>query len=131
MALGDLQPLLDNYRQTIAGPLRGRIEQRLQQAAPVGETGNTKRNTRVRLVANNRNEIRLAAEVNVDYAQFPEEGTRAHTIVPRRAQALSFYWPKLGRRVFLARVNHPGNPARPWFHPTLARFAEFIREVAA
>lgn len=129
MATGDLQRALDDYRRLIAPRVRGRVEQRLRDAAPVGETGNTKRNTKVRIANNNRREIRLVAEVNVPYAEFPEKGTRPHVIVPRRAGVLSFFWPKLGRRVFFARVNHPGNPARPWFEPTLARWAEIIREV--
>lgn len=130
MATGDLQRTLDDYRRTIAAPLRARIEQQLQQAAPV-KTGNTKRNTRVSIATNNRNEIRYVAEVKVAYAEYPEHGTRPHVIVARPGKVLSFHWPKLGRRVFFAKVNHPGNPARPWFYPTLARFAEFIREVAA
>ena len=125
---GELQQALDDYRKVLAPRLRGRMEQRLQQAAPVGATGNTKRNTKVRLVANNRKEIRMEATVNVPYAKFPEEGTRPHVI--RGNPTLSFYWPKMGKRVFFAKVNHPGNPARPWFRPTLERWAEIVREVA-
>ncbi len=50
-----------------------------------------------------------------NYAPFIEYGTRSYRttgptpIVARRARFLRFYWPKVGRVVFLKRVMHPGN----------------------
>jgi hypothetical protein len=46
------------------------------------------------------------------YAGFMEKGTRPHPIRPKRAGGfLVFFWPKVGRTVFLRSVNHPGTPA--------------------
>lgn len=41
-------------------------------------------------------------------------GARPHVIRARNAPALSFYWPKVGRRVFFKSVNHPGQKAQPF-----------------
>lgn len=44
------------------------------------------------------------------YAVFPHSGTRPHPIVPRRLNGrLVFFWAKVGRRVSLEMVNHPGS----------------------
>lgn len=46
---------------------------------------------------------------SLDYARFMEEGTRAHAIRPRtRGGLLVFFWPKVGRVVYLKSVRHPG-----------------------
>lgn len=44
-------------------------------------------------------------------ARLHHEGTKPHEIVPRNGRFLVFYWPKIGRVVFLKRVNHPGTKA--------------------
>lgn len=51
------------------------------------------------------------------------EGARPHVIRARNAAALSFYWPKVGRRVFFARVNHPGNRPNPFLRNAAHRVA--------
>lgn len=57
---------------------------------------------------------------NAKYASAVHNGTSAHTITPRRRQALRF---TVGGTVVYARsVRHPGNPARPW----LARAAQQV-----
>jgi hypothetical protein len=41
------------------------------------------------------------------------EGSKPHTIVPRRAKALAFYSSRAGGMIFTKRVNHPGTkPSR-------------------
>lgn len=42
------------------------------------------------------------------YGIYHHEGTPAHVIRPRRARVLAFYWPKVGRVVYLREVHHPG-----------------------
>jgi hypothetical protein len=47
------------------------------------------------------------------------EGTRPHVIRARNAQALHFYWAKMGQDVFFKSVQHPGTkpndfPATAW-----------------
>lgn len=51
------------------------------------------------------------------------EGARPHVIRAKNAAALSFYWPKVGRRVFFARVNHPGNKPNPFLRNAAHRVA--------
>lgn len=41
-------------------------------------------------------------------ALWHHEGTQPHTITPKRASALVFFWPKVGHVVRLLSVNHPG-----------------------
>lgn len=49
-----------------------------------------------------------------DYVEF---GTSPHSIDPVNATVLVF--PGDGGMVFARHVDHPGNVAMPWFHPTL------------
>lgn len=43
------------------------------------------------------------------YAAPIDVGAKPHTIVPRTAKVLRFFWEKLGRWVSLRKVSHPGN----------------------
>lgn len=47
-----------------------------------------------------------------DYAAAVHEGSRPHTITPKRAKFLS--WGQGATRVFARSVEHPGAKARPW-----------------
>lgn len=50
----------------------------------------------------------------VGYALWNDQGTLPHSIYPRRAPQLVFYWAKVGRVVHLNSVRHPGNKAYHW-----------------
>lgn len=67
----------------------------------------------------------LASGVSVDarYAAPVHEGARPHVIRARNSPVLSFYWPKVGRRVFFPRVNHPGNADNPFLATAMNRVA--------
>lgn len=51
---------------------------------------------------------------STDHAVFVHEGTPPHTIKPRRAEKLVFFWRKAGRVIFADKVHHPGTPANPF-----------------
>lgn len=72
---------------------------------------------------------RIIAEAPVVQAATTNTGARPHIIRPRRAKVLSFYWPKAGRRVGLAFVNHPGNRGTHWWDKVLARRGAIIGAV--
>lgn len=61
-----------------------------------------------------------------------DKGARPHVITPRRAGGvLVFHWPKAGGTVFLRRVNHPGNPPRPWWRQAVMQaYREALRNAA-
>jgi len=48
----------------------------------------------------------------VKYADFVHDGTRAHTIRPKKARALAFK--KGGKMIFARGVRHPGTKAQPF-----------------
>lgn len=49
------------------------------------------------------------------YAKYHHEGTRPHVIVPRRKGGkLRFWWGRVGRIVYMSRVNHPGTKPNPF-----------------
>jgi len=48
------------------------------------------------------------------YSAYVHDGTRPHIIRARRAAALHFFWPKVGREVFFRHVHHPGTRPRPF-----------------
>lgn len=56
--------------------------------------------------------VRGQSGSDLDYAIFPERGTRPHLILPRRAPHLRFYWRKVGHVVRMKSVNHPGQRAQ-------------------
>lgn len=49
---------------------------------------------------------------NVEYAIYVHDGTKAHTIRPKRAKVLRF--PSGGGIVYATVVNHPGTKPRPY-----------------
>lgn len=61
-------------------------------------------------------------EYPVKYAGPVHDGTSARVIRARRAKALVFFWPKMGRVVAFKKVRHPGTRGRPF----LVRAAEEI-----
>lgn len=67
--------------------------------------------------------VRGRSGSDLDYAIFPERGTRPHLILPRRAPHLRFYWRRIGRGVRLARVNHPGQRAQNFMTEALIAVA--------
>jgi hypothetical protein len=62
-----------------------------------------------------------SVHATADYALYVHEGTRAHVIRPRRAQALRFQVG--GRTVFAKLVRHPGTKARPFLRNAAERIA--------
>lgn len=60
---------------------------------------------------------------DLDYAIFPERGTRPHDIYPRTAPALRFFWRRVGRTVRLAHVSHPGSAAQNFMTNALLQIA--------
>lgn len=48
------------------------------------------------------------------YSNIVHEGAKPHFIFPRRARALYFFWERIGRRVLLDSVYHPGQKADPF-----------------
>lgn len=64
--------------------------------------------------------VRLRVSANTPYARFVHDGTRPHAIYPRRAKALRFYWPRVGRVVYRKRVWHPGYRGNPFLRDAVA-----------
>jgi hypothetical protein len=71
---------------------------------------------------------RITAETgDLIQANTTNSGARPHIIRARRAKTLSFYWPKVGRRVNPVQVNHPGNRGTHWWDKTIERAPSIIR----
>lgn len=95
-------------------PLSQAIWRDARAEAPIGVTGNM----RERIHIERR---RMSTDVThrvgsgVSYAIYSERGTKPHPIYPRTAGGrLVFFWAKVGRRVRLRMVNHPGQRAQLW-----------------
>lgn len=58
--------------------------------------------------------VRGVSGSDLIYAYSVHEGQPARRITPKRASYLAFYWRKLGRRVRLPYVNHPGTAPQPY-----------------
>lgn len=72
-----------------------------------------------------RSTVSVPAGLQRRKAGWTEDGTRPHVIRPRQAKALRF---RSGGRIRFAKVvHHPGNPARPWWMPTVRRWGDTVR----
>ena len=61
----------------------------------------------------------LAGGGKVQYAAAQEFGARRHFIRARKKRNLIFWWEREGVLFRGPVVNHPGNPARPYFRPAV------------
>lgn len=116
----------------------------LREAAPLGETGETRRQIRsVPLGAGTRPASRV--EAPTPQAEWTEEGTEPHDIVPVNAQVLRFLGgggrisqPGPSQRIatqaagviYTMIVHHPGNPPRAWFDPVVQTYEEKCQRAA-
>ena len=66
--------------------------------------------------------VRPGTHGQVGYADYQAWGTRPHIIVARRARALRFYWPVVGKVVYRRSVMHPGTAANPFLTRHLNEF---------
>lgn len=62
------------------------------------------------------------------YAAAIDKGARPHVIRARFRPMLVFYWAKIGRLMFLRRVNHPGNKPYSFLYDAWTRSAEHFLE---
>lgn len=65
----------------------------------------------------------ISFEVGSDahYALYVHEGTKAYPISVKRANALVFWWPRVGRIVHFKSVMHPATHGNPWLTRALER----------
>ena len=108
----------------------GVIRKRAREAAPI-KTGALRQSIRVQTKLNKQNGSIVANIYTTKfYANMIEYGTKAHKIVPRKAEALSFDGGEWGE------VNHPGIRPRAFMRKALdtadkealERFAAYLRK---
>lgn len=122
------------------------LEQALQDAAPLGETGDTRRGISVRPGGVPGNGFAATALSASPHGDFVENGTAPHIIVPRSAKVLAFSGAggrisqpgpnqrvptRGGATVFAMIVHHPGTPPRPWFAPEIERWPQMLAQSLA
>lgn len=73
--------------------------------------------------------FRTTFEAPVIQAATTNSGARPHVIRPRSGKVLSFYWPKVGKRVALRYVNHPGNRGTHWWDKVLEQHGRILSSV--
>ena len=102
-----------------------RMTNDLKNDAPV-DTGDLRRKTGVEVTGSNKKQITATAVIDVDYAVFVTQGTRFHTIRPKRAGGVLVF--KVGGvTVFATKVNHPGNDANPFFDKVVSRWNRYLQ----
>lgn len=93
------------YRQEEAA---GVYSGAMRNAIEVGRPGRWGRGIEIHVGAN-------PSQSATGYAFWNNEGTKPHQILPKATGGLLvFFWPKVGRTVFLRGVKHPGNRAYRW-----------------
>lgn len=66
------------------------------------------RDSLVKTIVTVAGDIGIIVGSSLDYAFYVHEGTRPHTIVPRKAPALVFFSERAGRVIVTKLVHHPG-----------------------
>ena len=114
----------------------------LREAAPLGETGETRRGIEAMPTGPTSATIRSTGKGG----EYVEKGTQPHVIRPRNAKALRFLagggrisQPGPNQRIatraggvqFAMVVNHPGTPPRPWFGPLVEKLGDFLERARA
>lgn len=137
MDFSSLEEKLRQRAQELGDNAAALMQSDLIAAAPVGTPdrlgrgkylpGQTKANTSVQPGSSDLTTFRWVALVDVPYAEYREKGSPAHVIRPRGEYNLVFYWERMGFTFAGPSVNHPGNPAMPWFGPITDRWSEYLR----
>lgn len=118
-SMGELKPTLTRIGLVSVAEAKRLVPRR---------TGNLGRTIRVGEVTSDHVDVVAGGRLSVGYAAAVEFGTRAHTIVPRKAKVLAWGGPRtLGGRLksggkpqfFAKRVHHPGSRAKPYLIPGL------------
>ena len=120
--LGAIQSLLNSPQGPVARDMmrRGRkVEALAKRLAPV-DTGRLAGSITTTPI-NVNGKPGAAIGTNVEYALAVHNGTRPHTIQPKRAQVLRFK--AGGSVVFTSKVNHPGTSADPFLEDALVAAA--------
>lgn len=105
--------------KTGGGPQRD-IEARAKRVARYAKmyapakTGRLRRSITVQQARTDIGRYDIGYEVGASapYSIYVHEGTAPHRI--QGSPLLGFYWPKVGRRIALPYVNHPGTTAQPF-----------------
>lgn len=129
MPLTQVRNELERRKRETARIAARTIDRRLNENVPV-KTRQLKRSIEVNVRESGRGikVIPQAGGPDIIQALTTEKGARPHKIVARRAKALTFYWPKVGRVVSFKSVNHPGNPPMPWFYPVVNDWSRIVRD---
>lgn len=110
--------------------IRDQLRVAAQEEAPV-RTGHLRRNIKVtpfRMTGPYKGEGGLGVSLrDVPYAGHVRWGTKPHRIAARRAPALVFFWPKVGRTVFFKSVNHPGTKPNDFLTRAVRRVARQVK----
>ena len=118
----DLRREVDRYAGRIVRATASQLGDDLDQVVPSGRSdylGRPRRGPRLRdsrriNVSGKKATIRYTA----NHASFTDEGTAPHRIFGN--PLLVFYWPKVGKIMYLPRVNHPGTAPQRWWTRTMA-----------
>jgi len=111
-------PRLRRFTNTVAREIRH--EAKFTAPVRTGRLQQSIKASRADLIAPGH--YRAEVSANTRYARYVHEGTRPHIIRARRAPALRFYWPRVGRVVFFKSVHHPGTKPNPF----LTRAADIV-----
>lgn len=125
--LTDLRRELEQKGRITARRLRFDWEDTLRSRVPVA-TGNMRNRIRVEDRPSGGG-FSVTATVDTEYAEYVSSGTRPHIIKPRNASALSFFWPKAGKTVVFAHVNHPGTKPNDFWTRTLGDIPNRVQAI--
>lgn len=97
----------------------------LQRTSPI----DLRRQTSVKAVTTSTGAT-ITATVDADYASLVSEGTRPHTILPKKQGGVLVFQIG-GRTIFTARVSHPGARPNPWWTDSIKNLPSLIRRMWA
>lgn len=130
-AIATLDALGINWQQIAlrAGSAEGQniLTAAARREAPVGLTGNLRDYLYTTVTPAGADALNFRLQSDVPYARYVTEGTRAHDIYPRDAQALM--WP--GAEHPVRMVHHPGTTANPFLERAITQDQQQVLEAIA
>ncbi len=119
---GLIRTLTLHHSRVFNSALNNRLSA-VRTAAPVGETGATRRGLRITNRTASRTRYRATIETPTPQAAWTDEGTSEHPIDPVSAKVLRFVIPGAGV-VYTTHVDHPGSKKhKGWFSDEMKQSA--------
>lgn len=127
----ELEDLLREWARDVHDAAVDQLVGDLHEQAPVGETHELVTSFRGPDTYEDATGVHSTVAFDADYASYTDEGVAPHTISPRNARSLRFFWadgPQGAGTYHFDSVEHPGIEATNWFSDPTDNWPEYVQD---